>query len=278
MPKKLKRFLLGLASMLVAMGVVAGIEALRERAFRAAPAELVMAAALLPLYLAGARWIERRHAEELRLANAARGIGGGLLLGVAMFSCLMGILWLAAVYQPSGWGPGPPLAFALVSALAGAVLEETLFRGYLFRLAAGLGGNWTALAVTSALFGLAHLGNRGATLASSAAIAIEAGILLGAAYAASGSLWLPIGIHAGWNLAEGPLFGMAVSGNAQQSAWINGSLHGPVLLTGGVFGPEASVAAVVVCLAVAAIYLRKMVALSRDALTRRGPIEPGSIW
>lgn len=186
------------------------------------------------------------------------------MLGVALFSCVMGCLWLARAYHPSGWGSGPPMATALLSAVAGAVVEEIIFRGFLFRLVAGLGGNWTALAVTSALFGFAHIANPGATVASSASIAIEAGILLGAAYAATGSLWLPIGIHAGWNLAEGPLFGMAVSGNAQRAGWIGGTLHGPVLLTGGPFGPEASIAAVVVCLCLAAVYVRKMAVADRS--------------
>src|ERR1019366_4873664 len=159
------------------------------------------------------------------------------------------ILWLAGVYRPAGWGRWQPLVLALLAALAAAVFEEVVFRGFLFRLAAGLGGNWTALGVTSALFGLAHIANPGATWASALAVAIEAGILLGAAYAASGALWLPIGIHAGWNFAEGFLFSMAVSGHTGPSGLIRGDLHGPTFLTGGPFGPEASVIAVAVCLA-----------------------------
>ena len=262
MPKKLRQLLLGAANMVVVIALAAGIAALLGRTLRALPAEFLMAAALVPLYLVGARWIERRNAVELRLADLPRGLGEGVLLGAALFSCLMGILWLLDVYQPSGFGSWRPLAGALLSAFAGAVLEEMIFRGFFFRLVAGLGGNWTALAVTSALFGLAHLGNHAATLASSAAVTIEAGVLLGAAYAASGSLWLPIGIHAGWNFAEGSVFGMVVSGHAHRAAWVGGELHGPALLTGGAFGPEASIAAVVVCLGAATIYLRKMATMS----------------
>lgn len=263
MPDKLRRLLLGLANLLLVIGPGVGIAVLSGQSPRGLPPDLLMGAALIPLYLAGARWIERRGAVELRPAGLVRGLGGGVLMGAALFSCLMGVLWLAGVYRPSVWGSWTPLPMSLLSLLGGAVAEEMIFRGFLFRLIAGLGGNWTALAVTSALFGLAHLGNREATLASSAAIAIEAGILLGAAYAASGSLWLPIGIHAGWNFAEGPVFGMAVSGNAQRAAWIAGQLHGPALLTGGAFGPEASIVAVVVCLGAASIYLRRMV-INRD--------------
>ena len=261
MPEKLRLLLASLANMTAVITLAVGIRVLCELIFHRWPAELVMAAALVPLYFGGARWIERRDPVELRLADSGRGFAGGIALGAALFTCLMTILWLAGVYQPSGWDSGPPLVAAFLFVIAGAVVEEVIFRGFLFRLAAGLGGNWTALAVTSAIFGLAHIGNHGATLLSSAAIALEAGILLGAAYAASGSLWLPIGLHAGWNFTEGPVFGMAVSGNTQRAAWVRGELHGPELLTGGAFGPEASIAAVLVCLAAAAVCLRKMVIL-----------------
>jgi membrane protease YdiL (CAAX protease family) len=110
---------------------------------------------------------------------------------------------------------------------------------------------------------MAHIRKPGATLGACLAIAIEAGVLLGAAYAASGSLWLPIGIHAGWNFAEGPVFGMIVSGNTQRTAWISGALHGPEILTGGRFGPEASIFAALVCVFAAVTYLRRLARMSR---------------
>jgi hypothetical protein len=235
-----------------------GAQILLERFLPAPAAKLLTAAVLLALYVAGSRFIERRQPVELRARDSARGIAVGLVLGIFIFAGMMAILWLAGAYRPAGFGRWQPLGLALISTVAGATFEEVIFRGFLFRLIAALGGNWTALAVTSALFGLAHIGNPGATWASSLAIAIEAGILLGAAYAAGGSLWLPIGIHAGWNFAEGPIFGMEVSGHTRAVGWIGGHLQGPEILTGGAFGPEASIVAVVVCLALAAFYLRKM--------------------
>ena len=258
MQKRLLPFLLGLGNLFVVCGLGIGIQPPLHRLLPGPAAGPLSAAVLLALYVAGARWIERRRAVELRANDSVRGIGVGLVLGIGLFSSVMGILWLAAVYRPAGWGNWQSLALALLSALASAVFEEVIFRGFLFRLAAGLGGNWTALGVTSALFGLAHIANPGATWASALAVAIEAGILLGAAYAASGSLWLPIGIHAGWNFAEGPVFGMEVSGHAGTGGWIGGQLQGPAILTGGAFGPESSIVAVVVCLVLATFYLRKM--------------------
>jgi membrane protease YdiL (CAAX protease family) len=258
MRKRLVAFLRGFGNLLVVCGLGIGVQVLLQRPLPGAAAALLAAAVLLVAYVAGARWIEGRRAVELRADDCASGIGTGLVLGIVLFSSVMGILWLAGVYRPAGWGRWQPLVLALLAALAGAVFEEVMFRGFLFRLVAGLGGNWTALGVTSALFGLAHISNPGATWASSLAIAIEAGILLGAAYAASRSLWLPIGIHAGWNFAEGPVFGMEVSGHAGAGGWIGGRLHGPAILTGGAFGPESSIVAVVVCLVLAIFYLRRM--------------------
>jgi hypothetical protein len=258
MRKRLVPFLRGLGNFLFVCGLGIGIQPVLHRLLPGAVAGPLAAAVLLALYVAGAQWIEGRRAVELRAGDCAHGIGTGLVLGSVLFFSVMGILWLAGVYRPEGWGHWQPLALGLLSALAGSVFEEVIFRGFLFRLIAGLGGNWTALGVTSALFGLAHIRNPGATWASSLAVAIEAGLLLGAAYAASGSLWLPIGIHAGWNFAEGPVFGMEVSGHAGASGWISGQLQGPAILTGGAFGPEASIVAVAVCLVMATLYLRKM--------------------
>jgi uncharacterized protein len=107
--------------------------------------------------------------------------------------------------------------------------------------------------VSSALFGAAHASNPGATVTSSVAIALEAGVILAAAYVVTERLWLPIGLHAGWNFTEGSIFSMSVSGLSAPSGLIAGSLKGPVILTGGAFGPEASVVAVIVCLCVAVL-------------------------
>jgi hypothetical protein len=102
------------------------------------------------------------------------------------------------------------------------------------------------------LFGAAHGLNTGATPIGVLAIGLEAGVLLGVAYSASRSLWLPIGMHFGWNFTEGGLFGTTVSGG-QSHGLVSVTLDGPVQLTGGSFGPEASIIAIAVCLIAATI-------------------------
>jgi hypothetical protein len=138
---------------------------------------------------------------------------------------------------------GLPLQFSV--SFAAAVGEEIVFRGAIFRIIDERLGTTAALIISSVLFGLVHAANPGATAISTVAIALEAGALLGVAYSAVRSLWLPIGLHFGWNFAEGGIFGTAVSGGHAHGL-IASELSGPTLITGGSFGPEASVIAVAV--------------------------------
>jgi membrane protease YdiL (CAAX protease family) len=229
----------------------------------------LMSLTLLVSYVAGVRWIERREPEELLHRAAGREFSYGLILGICLFVTVMLVLWMAGVYHPTGRGSIAPLAAGFLTALLAAVLEEIIFRGFLFRLIQKLGGMWGALAVTSILFGAAHAANKGATVGSSVAIALEAGVLLGAAYALTQRLWLPIGLHLGWNFAEGSIFGMSVSGRTRQGSLITGELHGNALMTGAAFGPEASIVAVVVCLTVA-IYLLWRATRTQETAILRG--------
>lgn len=140
-----------------------------------------------------------------------------------------------------------------ISFLTGFV-EEVIFRGLIFRLSEELLGTWFALAGSALFFGLAHAGNPGATLASSVAIALEAGILLGAAFLLTRRLWLVTSLHAAWNFTQGGIFGVAVSGN-QIRGLLQGQLSGPEWISGGSFGAEASVVAVIVCLTAGVLLL-----------------------
>lgn len=162
---------------------------------------------------------------------------------------------------------GPGLGVAQWCELAGlvlssAVLEELTFRGVALQaIERGLG--WApALLITAAFFGAVHLFNPGATWFGALAIAVEAGILLGALFLATRSLWVVIGLHAAWNATEA-LLGIPVSGQAAP-ALLRVDVAGPVLLTGGDFGIEASVVPMVIGAAAATVLL--VVAKRRGAL------------
>ncbi|MGV2983662.1 lysostaphin resistance A-like protein [Microbacterium sp. AGC85] len=215
----------------------------------------LLAVLVLWVYRLAVLRIERRPAVELAPANAKRmivlGFAGGLLLSAAT----VGILALFGGYRITGWGSLSGALTVIGMMCAIAVAEEVLFRGVIFGLVQKRAGTWLALAVSAALFGLVHLVNPGATVWGAVAIAIEAGLMLGAAYVATGSLWLPIGLHLGWNIATVAVFGTVTSGSESRGAIVTATTSGPDWLTGGSFGPEASVIAVVVCSAATAILL-----------------------
>jgi hypothetical protein len=161
------------------------------------------------------------------------------------------------VYNVVGPGDTRELVKDLIGmTILAAFMEELLFRGILFRWIEAFGGSWAALVLTSALFGLAHIFNANATWVSSLAITVEAGVMLGGAYMLARNLWVPIGLHAAWNFTQGFIFDVPVSGNDMHGL-VQAKLSGPVLLSGGSFGLEASMIGVVLSIPLGAcmIYL-----------------------
>jgi membrane protease YdiL (CAAX protease family) len=219
-------------------------------------------------YLAYVRYLEGRPANELAATGAAKELALGVIIGAALFSAVIAVLFAAGWYHAAGTNSWTTAFAPLLAAAGAAYFEELIVRGILFRNVEAMLGSWLALAITAALFGLAHLSNPNSTLTGAVAIALEAGVLLGAAYMATHRLWLAIGIHFAWNFVQGGIFGVAVSGAASDGI-LRGELHGPKLLTGGAFGAEGSLVAVVVCLAAAAPLL---------AIARRGRNMVAPIW
>ena len=210
-------------------------------------AALVLSAVMIAAYRFLVRILERRTVTELQSSGAVRALAPGVLVGAGLFTLVYAILWALGAVTLIGFGGFSGVGHALANAIESAVGEEIVFRGVLYRRLEERIGTSIALLVSAVAFGLVHSGNAGANWGSTLAIALESGVLLGLAYATTRSLWLPIGLHLGWNFTEGGIFGAAVSGG-QFTGLIKASLAGPPLITGGAFGPEASLAALVVSL------------------------------
>jgi len=196
-----------------------------------------------------------RPRDDLPIAAAPRGLALGVLTGFLLFCALVGIAALFDVYNIVGPGDTRELVKDLIGmTILAAFMEELLFRGILFRWIEAFAGSWAALVVTSALFGLAHIFNANATWMSSLAIMVEAGALLGGAYMLSRNLWVPMGLHAAWNFTQGFLFDVPVSGNDMHGL-VQAKLSGPVLLSGGPFGLEASMIGVVLSIPLGAFLI-----------------------
>lgn len=207
--------------------------------------EILCAPLLILLYKLVVRHLGEHPRDDLRVAGSLPRLSLGLATGVLLFSAIVAIAALLGVYHLIGRGDWSDFVPELiVSAIFPAISEEMLFRGILFRWIEEFGGSWAALILTSLFFGAAHLANPNATLVAAFGIALEAGVMLGAAYILTRSLWLPMGIHAAWNFAQGEIFDIPVSGTPVHGL-LAARLVGPPLLTGNGFGFEASLIAIV---------------------------------
>ncbi|NGO44787.1 CPBP family intramembrane glutamic endopeptidase [Streptomyces ureilyticus] len=201
------------------------------------------------------RRTERRPSTEVALEGSTAAMGRGTLIGVALFGAVMVNLFTSGYYEVDGLGSVTGAVGLFGFMAAAAVTEELIFRGVLFRITEERTGTWIALVLTGALFGLSHLLNPNANLWGAIAIAIEAGGMLTAAYVATRKLWVPIGLHFGWNFAAAGIFSTEVSGNDTPQGLLDSATSGPVLLTGGDFGPEGSVYSVLFCVLATVVFM-----------------------
>jgi uncharacterized protein len=214
-------------------------------------------AAVAALYIVG-RLIERRPPAAFGFprAGAAWQVAVGFAVGVGIIGTVVQVFAAMGWYRVTGFSGAAAMGSILamlIGFLLVSVSEEVFFRGIVFRIVEEGMGTELAFVASCIAFGFVHAANPGATLLSSLLIVIEAGVLLGAAYLLTRSLWLAIGIHWGWNFAEGPIFGTRVSGIDLPSL-LEARITGPALWTGGEFGPEAGLVAGIVATG-AGVYL-----------------------
>lgn len=259
----------------------AGISALKTLAFLGIWALLLAAVTMLAVSLGGDSWfrnVELRVGVEVggALATLAallfmafvvdkRGPGSlgfspkrmldlliGTLFGASIFAIPLGLLVVvgAARLAPDLAGfSAAALALGLAICLFNVITQELLVRSYIFQeLWAKYGARW-AIGVTTALFVALHAApilQGGAQGLTAGANVMLASILLGLAYVRSKALWLPIGVHLGWNGLQGPVLGISVTGtDIGLGGWKVFDLPGDALLTGGALGVEGGLAGLV---------------------------------
>lgn len=198
----------------------------------------------------------------LQPPKPARGLLIGMLVGTALYSAVVFVALVAGWYAVTSAAFDASAffgAFALL--LIAAAFEEVLFRGVLFQTLERASGTGWALFLSGLLFGATHLGNENATVIGAVAVGL-AGIALASVYAWTRDLWLLTGLHLMWNFTQGPVFGVAVSGNAFQS-WLIPKIQGPEIFTGGIFGFEAGIITIALCLVGTVFALRQTRGLQR---------------
>lgn len=224
------------------------------------PIFLITAVVLLLLYNLLIRYLEDNDACKIAPRKDISSIGNGLFIGFSYFIIVTVTMSLCGYYHIKSiqfdW---EKQLFSFTLFFLVAVSEEIFFRGILFRMINRRWNIWAALVISALIFGGFHILNDNATLWSSIAITIEAGSLLGAAYAYSKNIWLPIGIHWIWNYTQGNILGFPVSGEDNVTSIITPEISGPQWLTGGSFGAEASVISAVIGLLISLWFIRKTI-------------------
>jgi membrane protease YdiL (CAAX protease family) len=234
----------------------------RQTWFRIVSGAAVIVSVCL-VYAGYVRVFERRRTVELSSKRAVLEFTVGSAIGFGLFAITIGCLWVGGFYQVEGVGYLPSAATMLGVGLVPAFMEEILMRGIVFRITEDSLGTWLAMVFSASLFGFLHMLNPGANWIAAVCIAVEAGVLLAAAYVTTRRLWMPIGLHFAWNFAQGGIFGGAVSGIAVRGL-LKATLNGPELLSGGAFGAEASIFAVVICTSMAIALI--ILALRKDKI------------
>lgn len=236
------------------MGISNGfMETYRDSTQTALIVVLLVVALALAVYWAFVHFVENRPASELSLSRMAGEFTTGLLLGFVLYSICILILFFLGYYRIEGLNPWVLMLPMVPMAISSAFLEELIHRGVLFRITEEYLGSWIALIATSAFFGARHLGNPDATMIGAVFIAIEAGVLLAAAYMLTRRLWLSIGFHMSWNFTQAAIFSGTVSGVEMPPGLLKAVIEGPDLMTGGKFGVEASVVACLLCTTAGAV-------------------------
>jgi len=229
--------------------------------FAAAPWKAIASAAAmaglgLAFYVGFVRLVELRPVGELALPGMGQELAVGLAIGAGLYTGCVLILMALGIYRIEGLNPVSFLAPAVSMALSSAIFEELLFRGALFRIVEEWLGSWISLVLSSLMFGFVHLLNPAATLTGAVFISVEAGLLLAAGYLVTRRLWMSIGFHFAWNYTQSAIFSGVVSGSDKDPGLLKSVIEGPVALTGGTFGLEASLVAFVLCTTAGVVLLR----------------------
>lgn len=248
-------FILGIITSFILYGLSSGVNMAIRPVLGQMPAMIGCCAAMLGIYYLCVRVFEKRSASEISLKKVIPDTAKGLGVGVLYFISIIIVMSLLGVYRITSFQfdlEGQLKAFFMFMMVA--VGEEFIFRAILFRTIDERFGFWWAIAISALVFGLVHISNDNATWWSSLAIALEAGIMLALAYKYTNTLWFPIGIHWAWNYTQGNILGFAVSGTDAGTTLFSSTVSGPDILSGGDFGAEASLIAVIIGLAISVFF------------------------
>ncbi|WP_433515209.1 CPBP family intramembrane glutamic endopeptidase [Nonomuraea sp. CA-143628] len=190
--------------------------------------------------------------------SAVRHLLSGLAVGGGVQVLVFGIMALAGWYTVSAVkvDVGSLVTMTLLALCVG-FWEEWAFRGVLLRLPEKAIGSWWALVFSAVIFGLIHAPNANSTPLALVGIAVVGGLVMGGGFLLTRSLWLPIGIHTGWDLFQSSVLGAGSTGAGaiSETPLLRGHVSGPELWTGTPGVPEAGLLLILVAIVVGVVLL-----------------------
>ena len=226
-----------------------------DKDFRNLIKGIVASVAVIVAYKLLYRKIENREVTEISVKGIAKNLMLGTLIGVVLQSLTVLVIYLNNGFHVVAVNPVSFIIIPFTVAFTVAIFEETLIRGIIFRIVEEKLGSYISLILSAIIFGALHLMNQESSFISAACIAVEGGLLLGAAYIYSRNLWLPIAIHFAWNFMQSGIFGAITSGNEKTNSLLSTQIKGSKLITGGEFGPEGTIQAILFCLLAAIVLM-----------------------
>jgi len=198
---------------------------------------------------------DKRQIGELSATKFISNAIPGFMTGILLQAIFIFIIYVAGGYSVDRVNHASTLIVPFAFALTAGFVAEIIMIGIVFRLLEKQTGTIVALIIFVILFAVLHVNVKGATVISVGATAMQAGLMLPAAYVVSRNLWLPIFIHFGWDFAEPGLFGGINPSSSLTHGLITSNIAGNSLLTGGQTGPQDSLSSLFLCALLGSLFL-----------------------
>lgn len=208
---------------------------------------LFVSASCVLSYILFFKKYDKRAVTEFAAKGLAKNLFIGTMIGFILQSLTILVIYLNGSYSVLHINPISFILIPFAIMFTVAIIEEVLVRGIIFRILEEKLGTYISLTISSVLFSVFHLLNPNGTLISAICIT-AAGFLMGAAFIYSHNLWMPIALHFAWNFTQSGIYGAITSGNEKTNSLVEAKIQGPEFITGGAFGPEGSIQAIVFCI------------------------------
>lgn len=218
---------------------------------------IIASVTVISTYIYFFKKYEKREITEFSSKGIAKYIIVGTLIGAILQCLAILVIFFNGGFKIVSINPISNIIIPLTIAFTIAIFEEILIRGIIFRIVEEKLGSYISLLISAIIFGALHMANPNSTLLSGLCVGIEGGLLMGSAYIYARNLWFPIAIHFAWNFMQSGIFGAITSGNEKTNTLLSTKITGNQLITGGEFGPEATIQAIIFCL-FASIILMKL--------------------